>query len=138
MKYNNIWLNLPVKDASISRNFYQKIGFTLNNRYGNNETSSSFFIGEHNLVLMLFQQDLFSSFVATDISQLNYSNEVLFSLSAESKTEVDQMVDLVETAGGGIYSSPREAQGWMYGMGFADPDGHKWNLLFMDFEKLNG
>ncbi|MDF2859634.1 MAG: hypothetical protein K0Q87_5485, partial [Neobacillus sp.] len=26
--------------------------------------------------------------------------------------------------------------GWMYGCGVADPDGHRWNVLFMDMSKM--
>ncbi len=38
-------------------------------------------------------------------------------------------------AGGG-FGQPAEIQGWMYGCGFADPDGHRWNVLFRDMSKL--
>ena len=46
------------------------------------------------------------------------------------------MVQTVVDAGGCVFSMPQEAQGWMYGMGFADLDGHKWHLLFMDVAQL--
>ena len=29
-----------------------------------------------------------------------------------------------------------EVQGWMYGSGFTDLDGHRWNLLHMDMSRL--
>lgn len=33
-------------------------------------------------------------------------------------------------------SQEREVGGWMYGAGFADPDGHRWNLLYRDESKM--
>jgi predicted lactoylglutathione lyase len=67
-----------------------------------------------------------------------YENEVLFSISADSREEVEQLAEAVKAAGGQLFSAPKEIQGWMYGCGFSDPDGHKWNSLFMDPEKMPG
>ena len=38
-------------------------------------------------------------------------------------------------AGGDIYEEPALINGWMYGIGFQDPDGHRWNHVYMDFSK---
>lgn len=48
------WINLPVKDVNKSREFFTKLGFTLNPHYGNSAESASFLIGSKNLVMMLF------------------------------------------------------------------------------------
>lgn len=37
---------------------------------------------------------------------------------------------------GTIYGEPRESQGRMYGAGFADPDGHRWNVLYIDTSRM--
>jgi predicted lactoylglutathione lyase len=63
-------------------------------------------------------------------------SEVLFSFDAESREEVDALAKKVEHAGGDIYGQPSETQGWMYGFAFADPDGHRWNMLYMDMSKM--
>ena len=41
-----------------------------------------------------------------------------------------------DPAGGTVFAEPRESNGFMYGCGFCDPDGHRWNVLFMDASKL--
>lgn len=69
----------------------------------------------------------------TDTKQ---STEVLLSIDAESREEVDEMVKKAVKAGGIIFSEPQADQGWMYGAGFADLDGHRWNVLFMDTSKM--
>ena len=46
------------------------------------------------------------------------------------------MSDLVVKAGGKIYAKAGNTDGWMYGFGFADLDGHRWNMLYMDVTKI--
>jgi predicted lactoylglutathione lyase len=46
------------------------------------------------------------------------------------------MVQKAVKAGGSIYGEPGYSQGWMYGAGFADLDGHRWNVLYMDMSKM--
>ena len=65
------------------------------------------------------------------------SSEILISIDAENKGEVDALAKKVEEAGGTVFAPPAESQGWMYGCAFADLDGHRWNSLFMDFSKLS-
>ena len=61
---------------------------------------------------------------------------ILFSIDAESKDDVDALAKKVTDAGGTLYSNPTEIQGWMYGFGFIDLDGHRWNSVFMDMGKM--
>jgi hypothetical protein len=93
-------------------------------------------VGKLRIVMMLFSETIFSSFVRTKVEDLDYGHEILFNLSADSREEVDALAKAVVEAGGKIFEPPAENQGWMYGMGFEDPDGHKWNLLFMDMKKF--
>ncbi|WP_180322369.1 VOC family protein [Mesobacillus foraminis] len=60
---------------------------------------------------------------------------MLFSLGANSREEEDEMALKAEGTGGSVVSRPDDQGGWMYGCGFADPDGHRWNVLYMDRSK---
>lgn len=131
-----LWINLPVKDVNKSRDFFTKIGFKINPHYGNSDNSASLFVGEKNLVLMLFSEANFKGFTRHEVSDTKQGTEVLFSLDAESKEEVDEMAKKAENAGGDIFGKPEEVQGWMYGCGFTDLDGHRWNVLYMDMNKM--
>ena len=134
-----IWVNLPVKNIANSVAFFKELGFTENNsRFAFTDTMASFFIGEKNFVLMLFTEEIIAGFASHPISDTAKGTEVLFSLDAESKEEVDEMLVKAEKAGGKIYAKGGEKDGWMYGGGFVDLDGHRWNLLYMDFSKLPG
>ncbi len=132
----DIWLNLPVKDLAKSIDFFTAIGFVRNQGQGNTDQSASFLIGEKKIVLMLFTQDLFSSFTGNALSNTAQGTEVLFSLGADSREQVDNLAHQAKSAGGTVFAEPRDSNGFMYGCGFCDPDGHRWNVLFMDASKI--
>ena len=131
-----LWINLPVKDVKRSREFFTKIGFTQNTQFPETEQMASVFAGTKNIVIMLCAESVFQGFTKNKISDPKQSTEVLFSFDAESREEVDELAEKVEAAGGTVWGKPAENQGWMYGSGFADPDGHRWNVLYMDMSKM--
>lgn len=132
----DIWINLPAKDINKSRDFFIAIGFKPNEGPGNSEHSAAIKIGSKNIILMLFEENVFKQIVGRDFTDTTKSSEVLFSFDAESKEEIDEIAQKVEKAGGTLFSKPAEVQGWMYGCGFSDLDGHRWNALYMDFSKM--
>ena len=130
-----IWLNLPVKNMEKSKQFFSKIGFSFNEEYSN-ENSVCMLVGDQNFVVMLFEESLFGNFVQNTIADTQTHSEMLISIDAESRNEVEELAQKVEKAGGVLFAKPAENQGWMYGCGFSDLDGHRWNVLFMDYSKL--
>jgi uncharacterized protein len=135
MEIKSIWLNLPVKNVSKSREFFKAIGFRENPRHANDRNAASFFIGEHDFVLMLFPYDTFKGFIRGEIADMKKGNEVLINIDAQSREDVDKMAEKVRQAGGKIFGEPGESQGWMYAFGFEDLDGHRWSMLYMDMSK---
>ncbi|MFH6969400.1 VOC family protein [Flavobacterium sp. FlaQc-28] len=131
-----IWLNLPVKEVAVSKAFFSKIGFSFNEEH-DTPSSTCMIVGEGKFVVMLFEESLFASFSQNNLTDTKLSSEVLISIDAESKEEVDELAQKVQDAGGTIFAPPAESQGWMYSFGFADTDCHRWNVLFMDFAKLS-
>jgi predicted lactoylglutathione lyase len=130
-----IWLNLPVKNVAKAKDFFWKIGFSFNEQH-DTPTSTCMLVGEGNFVVMLFENTLFESFSKNKIPDAQLSSEILISIDAESVAEVDELAEKVKKAGGTVFAPPAESHGWMYGAGFADLDGHRWNVLYMDFSKL--
>lgn len=133
---NDLWLNLPVKDLAKSIAFFTHIGFTHHPGPGNTANSASFLVGDKKVVLMLFTQDNFAGFTQQPVSDTSKASEVLFSLGASSRDDVDDYAIHARQAGGTVFAEPCESNGFMYGCGFCDPDGHRWNPLFMDMSKL--
>lgn len=131
-----IWINLPVKNVEKSKAFFAALGFEFNKNFGNSATSACLLIGSKNVIVMLFEEPAFKSFIQHDVTDTAKSSEVLFSIDAESREEVDEMVKKVAAAGGTVFATPGEKAGWMYGCGFCDLDGHRWNMLYMDMSKM--
>ena len=132
------WINLPVKDINRSKAFFAQLGFTFNPQFPGGDNAASLLIGQKGVVLMLFDEPTFKSFVNTEVSDATHAAEVLLSIDAESKEEVDEMARKATDAGGKTNHQPGEMTGWMYGCVFSDPDGHRWNVLYMNMSKMPG
>ena len=131
-----LWINLPVKDVNQSKTFFAQLGFRFNPHYPENNSSASMLIGEKDVVVMLFEESLFKNFTGKDIAVTGSAAQVLLSIDAQSKEEVDEMARKVLEAGGQTNHQPSEMQGGMYGCVFTDMDGHSWNVLYMDMSKM--
>jgi len=132
----DIWLNLPVKDVNRSREFFTKLGFSFDVKYGNTKISAGMVVGEKKSIVMLFEESVFKTFAHHNIVNTKEATEVLISVELSSPEEVDQMAKKVPDAGGRVFTKPGGSQGWLYGFAFADPDGHHWNMLYMDMAKM--
>ncbi|PSL43846.1 hypothetical protein CLV51_107157 [Chitinophaga niastensis] len=130
------WINLPVKDVNKSKSFFTELGFKLNTNHGNTANSASLLLGDKDVVVMLFDEPTFKGFTNNDITSTQQSTEVLLSIDAASKEEVDEMAKKAIAAGGASNHKPSAMQGWMYGCVFSDIDGHRWNVLYMDMSKM--
>jgi predicted lactoylglutathione lyase len=132
----DVWINLPVKNLAKSVSFYTEIGFAPNPGPGNSTHSASFTIGEKKVVLMLFTESVFSGFTNNPLSDPTKGTEVLFSIGADQRSQVDDIAKRASAAGGKVFREPSESNGFMYGCGLLDPDGHRWNALYMDSSKM--
>ncbi|MEI6682294.1 MAG: VOC family protein [Bacteroidota bacterium] len=133
-----VWINLPVKNINRSREFYTSLGFSFNTRHGNTDHSAAMVVGEKEVIVMLFDEPAFKSFTGGEIADTAKVAEVLLSIDASGKEEVDEMAAKAVKAGGKSDHIPAPMKDWMYGCIFSDPDGHRWNVLFMDMEKMPG
>lgn len=127
MHPQKIWANLAVNDIERTTKFYTDLGFKPNNAHTKELTS--FFIGADNFVVHFFRKDILKANSKGEIANLKDGSEVIFSLSAESKDEVDQWMEAVKKAGATIYAEPENFEKG-YFFGFSDPDGHKFNVLY--------
>lgn len=130
------WLNLPVKDVKKSIEFFTTLGFNFNTQH-TNDSAAAMVMGDKGVTVMLFEEPTFRGFINnTEVADTTNYSEVLLSIDAQSKEEVDEMVEKVLAAGGSSTHKPYEMQGPMYGCVFSDIDGHRWNILYMDMSKM--
>ena len=127
--HKQIFVNLAVNDLPRSKSFFESLGLHVDPKFTNNQ-GAGLIVGD-NIYVMLLAKDFFKTFTSKPLSDPGKSTEVLVCLSCESRAEVDKVVANALAAGG---TAPRAAkdQGFMYGHGFEDLDGHIWELIYMD------
>lgn len=128
MKTKKIWANFSVRDLQRSTKFYTQLGFKPN---GSSDQLTSFFFGEENFIIHFFLKDVLEPAMKGPITDTSSGNEIIFTLSADSKQEVNDWEKQVQQAGGTIVSKPEAFGAGYYGFVFADPDGHKFNVFYM-------
>jgi len=128
METKKIWANFSIQDIERTTKFYKELGFNHN---GASEQLTSFFFGEQNFIIHFFLKDALETAMKGPIIDAKAGNEIIFTLSADSKNEVNSWREAVVQAGGEIVSEPEEFGEGYYGFVFADPDGHKFNVFYM-------
>ncbi|RYU87955.1 glyoxalase [Mucilaginibacter terrigena] len=127
MKPRKIWANFSVKDAARTNQFYTQLGLKPNNT-NNYPKLASFAFGDDAFVIHFFEEgSQINDFLTTGAT-----NEIIFTLSAETEQEVKEWEEQVKAAGGSIFQQAERDKNGYYGCGFADPDGHKFNILLME------
>ena len=126
-----IFVNLPVADLPAAKVFYEAIGAT-NNPMFTDDTAACMVFSDV-IHVMLLTHDKFAQFTPKRIADAKETSEVLICISADSREAVDEITDKALAAGG---REPREKQdyGFMYGRSFEDPDGHIWEVMWMDMD----
>jgi predicted lactoylglutathione lyase len=125
-----IFVNLPVSDLARATAFYQAIGAEKNEKFSDGTASCMVF--SETIHVMLLTPDKFRQFTPKEIADAKTSSEVLICISADSRDAVDDMLGKAGTAGGSVDPSPKQDYGFMYGRSFEDPDGHIWEVMWMD------
>ena len=129
-----MFVNLPVKDLSRSKEFYVKLGFTFNPQF-TNQNAACMVISEDNYAMLLVES-FFKTFTKKEIVDAKKNTEALIALSAESRQKVDEILNKALAAGAKEPRAPQDHE-FMYGRAFEDPDGHIWEIFWMDPKTIN-
>jgi uncharacterized protein len=125
-----IFVNLPVSDLQKATAFYEAIGAVKNEQFCDGTASCMVF--SETIFAMLLTHEKFNQFTPKAIADAKTTSEVLICLSADSRAAVDEMVGKAGAAGGRLDPGPKQDYGFMYGRSFEDPDGHIWEIMWMD------
>jgi predicted lactoylglutathione lyase len=129
-----IFVNLPVTDLDRSIAFYRAIGAEQNMQFSDATAAMMSFSPEVNV--MLLTHGKYRQFTSKPIADAHASSQTLLCLSSGSRDEVDAMVAAAAGAGGLPDPGPKQEGGFYYGRGFEDPDGHQWEVMWMDMSAL--
>jgi predicted lactoylglutathione lyase len=130
-----IFVNLPVKDLERSKAFFREVGYAFDEQFSD-ENAACLVISEH-IFAMLLVEPFFKTFTSKEIADASSSTEAIIALSPDSRQEVDELADRALAAGGTQGREPQD-EGFMYGRSFADPDGHLWEIIWMDMAAVQG
>jgi predicted lactoylglutathione lyase len=130
-----IFPNLAVADLPASKRFFAALGFEFNPVFTTDETACME-ISEQAYV-MLHTHASFERFATKPIADPAQATEVMLAVSAASREEVDTLADTA-LASGGSAAGPTQDHGFMYGRSFHDPDGHVWEVVWMDPAAIEG
>jgi len=124
-----VFVNLPVKDLSKTVGFFTKLGYKFDSRYS--DDNSKCMVITDDISVMLLAEPFFKTFTTKEICDTRKSTETILALSADSRLQVDQILKK-SIAAGAIEASKAQDMGWAYERSFQDPDGHLWEVIYMD------
>ncbi|MGY3204331.1 VOC family protein [Streptomyces sp. TE5632] len=130
-----IFVNLAVDDLDASKKFFTELGYSINAQFSDENTASV--VISDTIVAMLHTRQRYAEFTKKEIADSAKTSEVLLALSSESREKVDELVEKAVAAGGSV-SGETQDQGFMYGRAFDDPDGHTWEIVWMDPSVVEG
>lgn len=126
-----IFINMHVKDLAKSRTFFEKLGYSFNPQFSD-ENAASLVISD-TIYCMLLTMGHMERFVpeGKTIADATKTTEVLLALSFDSKDAVNTIYDKAIGAGA-TECRPAEDHGFMFSRSFNDLDGHIWEVFWFD------
>jgi predicted lactoylglutathione lyase len=124
-----LYVNLPVKDLATSMDFFTKLGFSYDKRF--TDEKAACLVIDKGLYAMLLTEPFFKTFTKKELADTATATEAILTLGVESRERVDELADKALASGGKPSKEPME-EGFMYGRSFQDPDGHLWEVFYMD------
>jgi uncharacterized protein len=126
MSLSQIFVNLPVADLAASTAFYEALGGTVDPRFSDDECA--YVTLSDTVALQLATPTRFATYTTVAVPP---AGGVMLVLGVGSREEVDRWADTALLSGGGPTKEPTDL-GWLYNRGFADPDGHHYEAVFLD------
>ncbi len=123
-----VFINLPVADLERAKAFHEALGYSIDPAFSD-DTAACVVVSD-TIFVMILTAAKFTQFTDKAIADAD-TIEVITSLSAASKDEVHRIVDAA-VAAGGTEDRPEMDLGFMYQRSFTDPDGHRWEYVWMD------
>ncbi len=124
-----LFVNIRVTDLKRSMDFFSALGFAYNMQF--TDDNAACMIVSEDAFFMLLTPAFFQGFTTRQPSDPNTQTEAMYALSCESRAEVDEMVTRA-LAAGGTTAMPAQDHGFMYAHSFYDPDGHHFEVMWMD------
>ena len=131
-----IFINLPITDLAASIAFYEALGATKNPKFA--DPTGACMVLSESIHVMVLTHEKYRNFTARPIADAHSTSSALIALSVDSREEVNATIDRAVAAGGQADPNPAQDHGFMYGRSVQDPDGHVWEIFWMDSAAAGG
>lgn len=129
MNIRSIFINLPIKNIEKSREFWTVLGFGFNEQFCD-DNALCLVLNDGTIYAMLISYELYSTFTNRPIAD-GTTTQVLLSIDVGSRDRVDEIMVAALQNGATRYLEPSD-MGWMYYDRFVDPDGHQWEITYIN------
>lgn len=123
------FLNVPVTDLARSKAFFSRLGFAFNAQFTDDKAACMVVSDE--AFVMLLSTERFKDFARRPIGEAAKTTPAMYAFSAGSRAEVDHIANVALESGGAPAGETMD-HGFMYLRSFYDPDGHHWEVIWMD------
>lgn len=119
-----VFVNFPVSDINRSTAFYEKLGFTKNNEFSNDEAVAM--VWDDHFWIMLLNHEFYSRFIkGKTIANTQTTSSSLISFSMDSADAVKKFAETAKANGGDFYKVDMGIpEDQMFGFEVQDPDGN--------------
>ena len=124
-----LFVNVAVEDLDRSVAFFSRLGFEFDPRF-TDESGTCMIVGE-GAYFMLLVKERFADFTPNALCDSTTQTEALFAFSVDSRQAVDELTEAALASGGSVAAEDQD-HGFMYGRSFRDPDGHHFEVFWMD------
>ncbi|NIJ22308.1 hypothetical protein FHS95_004023 [Sphingomonas naasensis] len=129
-----LFISLPVSNVAASVAFYEAIGMTRDEAFPGGDSGAAMNWGDA-VCFMLSSHAAFGSLTSKPIADTHKTVANLFALSMDSRDAVDAIFRAALATGGREVHGV-EDEGFMYSVGFEDPDGHGFGPFHMDMAAM--
>jgi predicted lactoylglutathione lyase len=124
-----IFVTLPVRDLAAARAFYEALGLRIEENASDDRSVAV--VVDATITVRLMTREAFAELVPGQVGDPAAGTTVVNVLAVDSRAEVDDLVRLAASAGGGS-SQPVSEDDASYTGSFSDPDGHVWQVTAME------
>ena len=130
-----IFVNLPVRDLEKSKALHIALGHAINPKF--TDENAACVVVSDSIFFMLLKREYFQTFTDKGICDTSSQLQTLLALGAASRADVDATLEKALGAGCQEAGSARD-YGFMYQRSFADPDGHTFEIFYMNEAEFPG
>ncbi|WP_159943019.1 MULTISPECIES: VOC family protein [unclassified Nocardiopsis] len=124
------FVNLSAASLDATREFFSALGFEYDEARSCDWALCVAVNGDFSVLFLA--EPYFADFAPSGVADPSAGNEVVTTLGADSRDEVDRMAEAAAVAG--ATGAVTAEQTGVYSRSFTDPDGHRWEFPYTDPE----